>query len=832
LSWSIANRVSFALNLTGPSLPVDSACSSALTAVHLACESLKSGECGAALVGAVNLFLHPFKYILNSSQRMLSAAGRCRTFSAEADGFVPAEGVGAFLLVPLETALRNGDHIYALIKGTAINHGGRTNGFTVPNLEAQAAVIAKAMTAAGIHPRTITYLEAHGTGTALGDPIEIDGLTKAFEKHTTDKGYCAVGSVKSNIGHAEAAAGAASLTKVILQFRHRWIAPTLYADHPNPDIDFPSTPFFLRSEGGPWPRPVVREKGEAVEYPRRAGISSFGAGGVNAHIIVEEFSETRAQNALPEPGETLIVLSALSREQLRTSARHLAEFIETGKREKGRAGNINLADAAYTLQVGRVSLRERVALIVSGPGELAQQLSAFAADESVPSGVWTGRADAPQDASEPRVLLQALQNYDLPLLAQAWIAGAVIPWKQLYPNLSSRRRLSLPTSPFRARRYWIDDLVPAAGRGEKTTAADPAGQDQTTVARPAPLDQLELVEGFCEKITTRRSPSRAVHSLPGADNSHTDGLETVFPIVPAGMEFSLTGKMVEVGHGKTEFTMNVSIDACAYLKAHRLFGRAVLSGPTQLAMLFEAAYRMLSTARIEIRHMSFIQPIVVAESERLALVLEVNRAPGSPYNFVFRSRSRDSAGGDWTIHSSGTLSDNRDAPALAIDPAEWKSPGTREKSIAGFYRRLEGMGYRFEPSFKHLTHLAANETIAVASITGASEEDEYSTPLHRDITIMDPGIIDSCIQTLLPVLPERVTREKPHSIYVPVFVSGFSLQRPLTGELECRAKRIEWDDKKETLLGSLLLQGTTGDLIGKIEKFRLKRVDSERLLKI
>ncbi|PEU21766.1 hypothetical protein CN526_26225, partial [Bacillus wiedmannii] len=214
---------------------------------------------------------------------------RCESFGEGGDGYVPGEGVGAVLLKPLSKAIADGDHIYGIIKGTAINHGGKTNGYTVPNPNAQANVIGRAFKEAGIDPRTVSYIEAHGTGTALGDPIEITGLTKTFQEYTQDKQFCAIGSAKSNIGHCESAAGIAGITKILLQLKHKQLVPSLHSKVLNPNIDFSNTPFVVQQELAEWERPVLEINGGTKEYPRIAGISSFGAGGSNAHVVIEEY---------------------------------------------------------------------------------------------------------------------------------------------------------------------------------------------------------------------------------------------------------------------------------------------------------------------------------------------------------------------------------------------------------------------------------------------------------------------------------------------------------------------------------------------------------------
>ncbi|WP_439515180.1 SDR family NAD(P)-dependent oxidoreductase [Oceanibaculum nanhaiense] len=345
---SVANRVSHALDLTGPSLPVDTMCSSSLTAIHEACAHLRAGSCEMALAGGVNLYLHPANFVELSAARMLSAEGRCRSFGEGGDGFVPGEGVGCVILKPLSRALADGDRIHALIRATAINHGGHANGYTVPSPAAQRDVIRAALAKAGLSADAITCIEAHGTGTALGDPIELDGLSQAFRADTQARGFCALGSVKSNIGHLEAAAGIAGLTKIVLQMRHGQLAPTLHAAVPNPNLALADSPFRLQQALTAWPG-----------RPRIAGLSSFGAGGANAHAIIEEWPTSSFPVAEPRAaaagGTPLpVLLSARDPERLREMAEKLLAFVEGAGAAPVATGD--------TLPIWRAKLAELLAV--------------------------------------------------------------------------------------------------------------------------------------------------------------------------------------------------------------------------------------------------------------------------------------------------------------------------------------------------------------------------------------------------------------------------------------------------------------------------------------
>ncbi|WP_052410219.1 SDR family NAD(P)-dependent oxidoreductase [Paenibacillus durus] len=366
MPWSVANRVSYTFNFTGPSMPVDTACSSSLTAIHLASESIRRGECSMAIAGGINLYLHPVKYLYLCQMTMLSTSGRCRSFGDKGDGFVPGEGAGAVLLKPLQAAIKDGDHIYAVIKSSAVNHGGHTSGYTVPNPNAQAALIQDALSKADIHPRTLGFIETHGTGTSLGDPIEVSGLQKAFKRYTSDRQFCSIGSVKSNVGHLEAAAGILSLTKVILQMKHKKLVPSLHADPPNPNIDFADTSFYVQKELADWKPAVVSVNGRSEIHPRRAGISSFGAGGVNAHIIVEEYNRPQNINQDKHNEPQLFVLSAVNEERLKEHAARVAEHVHMLFSNSVNQENSALHQPA--LAVEQEAERDFIALVAAAAG--------------------------------------------------------------------------------------------------------------------------------------------------------------------------------------------------------------------------------------------------------------------------------------------------------------------------------------------------------------------------------------------------------------------------------------------------------------------------------
>ncbi len=585
---SVANRVSYFLNLNGPSFAVDTLCSSSLTAIHLAISAIRQGDCELAIAGGVNLSIHPNKYVLHAQAGMSSSDGRCRSFGRGGDGFVPGEGAGAILLKPLHLAKRDGDFIYAVIKGSTLNHGGKTNGYTVPSPRAQSALILRTLERAGVHPRSVSYIEAHGTGTALGDPIEVEALTTAFQRYTRDVGFCAIGSVKSNVGHLEGAAGIAGLTKILLQMKHKTLVPSLHAREPNPNIDFEGSPFVIQRETRTWEEPVLMEEGSPVRYPRRAAISSFGAGGANAHILLEEYrGEDRPRQRVDERPQ-IFVLSAKNEERLRAYAGRVADLLGGSSREDGlERSSVNgdlpgmreellaqvaslldiapdkvawdvdfeemgfdvvafgvlkewvlgrfgvelppvkelatldsianflappapaapaaeaerptcsLAELAYTSQIGREPLEERLALVVSDLPDLISKLRTFQRGERV-EGLSHGNIRGSSEVraffdgeEDVQALLESLMaRRNLRKLAMLWVGGVEVDWEALHAE-PRPAKVSLPTYPFARERHWLEQaslrptVSPASGEPvrEEAPPASPSGASNDLAAQ-------------------------------------------------------------------------------------------------------------------------------------------------------------------------------------------------------------------------------------------------------------------------------------------------------------------------------------------------------------
>jgi acyl transferase domain-containing protein/acyl-CoA synthetase (AMP-forming)/AMP-acid ligase II/pimeloyl-ACP methyl ester carboxylesterase len=356
-----ANRLSYSLDLRGPSLTLDTACSSSLVAVHLACQSLKQGECQVAIAGGVNLMLSPELTETFSLAGMMAANGRCKTFDAEADGYVRGEGCGVIILKRLEDARRDRDNILAVIKGSAINQDGKSNGLTAPNGLAQQAVIRQALINAGVQAKDISYVEAHGTGTKLGDPIEVNSLKNVLMQGRKENQTCYLGSVKTNIGHLEAAAGIAGLIKTVLCLQNQIIPANLHFNKLNPHINLDQTPIHIPNDLQSW---------QPEDKPRLAGVSSFGFGGTNAHVILQEADNQVINSKLVERPLHLLTISAKNEPALQELVGNYAKFLQNNS-------DISLADFCYTANTGRTHFEHRLAIVTGSKDDLINKLINF-----------------------------------------------------------------------------------------------------------------------------------------------------------------------------------------------------------------------------------------------------------------------------------------------------------------------------------------------------------------------------------------------------------------------------------------------------------------------
>ncbi|WP_431040587.1 SDR family NAD(P)-dependent oxidoreductase [Streptomyces sp. P1-3] len=697
---SIANRISYFYDFHGPSMAVDTMCSSSLTAIHLACEAIRSGQCEAAIAGGVNVSVHPNKYLMLSQGKFTASDGRCRSFGEGGDGYVPGEGVGAVLLKPLERAIADGDHIHGVIKGTALNHGGRTHGFSVPSPVAQGDVIARALARAAVDPRSMSYLEAHGTGTSLGDPIELAGLVKAFRQAgggALPAQSCAIGSVKSNIGHCESAAGIAGVTKVLLQMRHGELVPSLHSSTLNPHLDFDGTPFRVQQHLGPW------------HGPRVAGVSSFGAGGSNAHVVIAEHrpgtgtgTAATASGYASGPRPVAVPLSAATEEQL----------VEQARRLRARAEQLtddDLASLAWTLQTGRVALEERLAFTADSLEAVRQRLDAFLADPAGPGDWARGTLRPDQDAPS------AGDEDGLDGLVDQWVRGAAVAWERLYPEDGTPRprRIGLPGYPFARERYWLD------------LGSDPE-------PGPAPGPETARVSGPSEG---------ALHPLLHRNDS------TAFALA-----------------FRTRFDGSEP-----FLRDHRIGDSPVLPAVAQLEMAREAvarAFEVTEPGRVRLHDVVWLRPVALTGGE-LVLSLRLRALSGDEAEYeLYVTDAGPAAGGTGEeLAGRGRATVLREAP----EPYEVSLDALREQCAqdrldgAEVYAAFAGKGLHYGPAYRSIERLALGDgdhgaqVLADLRIPAGARAAAARLCLH-------PSALDGALQAGIGLAPHSTATMVPFAL--------------------------------------------------------------------
>ncbi len=676
-SSSIANRVSYIFNFHGPSIALNTMCSSSLTAIHLACQGIERGECDTAIAGGVNVSIHPNKYLMLSQGKFASSKGRCESFGQGGDGYVPGEGVGAVLLKPLSKAVEDGDHIYGVIRGSMINSGGKTNGYTVPNPIAQGEVIKEAIEKSGVNARSISYIEAHGTGTSLGDPIEIAGLTRAFRQYTDDKQFCAIGSVKSNIGHCESAAGIAAVTKVLLQMKHRELVPSLHSEELNPNIDFGETPFIVQRRLSEWESPEGK--------PRIAGISAFGAGGANAHIIIEEYIDGRGKGKSVKANSdtpAVIVLSARNEERLKERARDLINWIE-----RESHGDEELVDIAYTLQVGREGMEERLGFTACTKQELKEKLAGYLKGEEGIADIYRGSVKMNKEAlslfTVDEDLQKAVENWigkgKYIKILDLWVKGMVFNWNRLYGE-ETPQRISLPTYPFARERYWVEET------GNKVVASG-------------------------------------------------TGMKKLHPMVHENTSSLMEQRFSSVFTGEEIF-----------LKDHKVNGRNVLPGVAYLEMAREA---MECAAEVEgggkegirLKNVAWARPVVVEDSP---VKVNIGLYPNGNGEIEYEVYS-ESGEGEAVVHSQGTaeVTEVKEESKIDIEGLRGRK-WDRELRAEECYKKFSGMGIEYGPGHRGIEMIYCGEGEVLAKLAMPSEVKEEAGEY-----VLHPSMMDSAFQSVI-----------------------------------------------------------------------------------
>ena len=497
-NWSLANRLSFFYDFTGPSLVINTACSSSLTAIYMACESIKRGECKYAIAGGVNLNLHPSKWIGLSKGGMIGSEGKSQSLG-NGEGYVPGEGVGTVLIKPLADAIADQDYIYGIIKGGHINHGGRSAGFTVPNPNGQKSLAANALKNAGISADQIDYIETASNGSQVGDPIEMSGLQHTFKNIRKN---IPIGTVKSNIGHCEAASGISQVTKVLLQFKHHELVPSINSEPLNPAIDLTNSPFFIQSE--------VQKIAE--DQPFNALVNSFGAGGSNAQLVISKYRNI-VKKSVDRNISRLIVLSGEDQDALKRIAGNLVGYLNKLPKES----LVTLEQLAYTLQVGRQALESRMAIEANDPKELSKLLKGFLSSQVDSTKVHLSKGLVEEESQISADILEQLKadvkKGDFQSLIANWLSGGIIEWQAFY-EYDFPQKVSLPTYPFKGESYWAGEpgKIPSANHQSDGKVVSKFDEYSTQ------KEEVRIVNGSYLNGTPRAVPLKEECETKGTDD--------------------------------------------------------------------------------------------------------------------------------------------------------------------------------------------------------------------------------------------------------------------------------------------------------------------------
>lgn len=653
-----AGRLSYTFGFTGPSLAVDTACSSSLVAVHLACQSLRSQECSLAIVGGVNRIISPEFSVNFTKAKMLSPDGRCKTFAAGADGFGRAEGCGVVVLKRLSAAVADGNQILAVIRGSAVNQDGRSGGLTVPNGPAQQQVIQQALQNSQLQPDQISYIEAHGTGTALGDPIEVNALGAVFGQSHTHQHPLVIGSVKTNLGHLEAAAGIAGLIKVVLSLHHREVPAHLHFQQPSPHIPWSDLPIQVPTHHQPWHQLWSSDR-------LRAGVSSFGFSGTNAHVILEEAGELEhrversAEDCPLSLPLSLLTLSAKSPEALQALAVNYHQFLS-------EQPDLRFPDVCFSANTGRAQFSHRLTLIAASSSEAAEKLAAFQRGQLVEGLSIDGSTAVHLGCMEPEELAlsagqasagQASASSGLPVsdadsdaewqtrltsLAQIYREGAAIDWQGFYPP-HSRQWVNLPTYPFQRQRYWVEG----------------------SSIRQMQVDRHPLLG-----VRLQLSRSQAIY-----------------------YENQLAPKRPE------------------FLSDHRVLGTVMLPLAAYVEMALAAAAQLELGQRVE--NLSVQKPVEL--SERYKNSKTVQFVLNAENKFEILSQN----GAVWELHATGNVSaaeTRTQSMSQNINLAELKVKCNRELNLTSYYQQFRKRGIDYGAAFQVLTAIWQGESQALGQI--------------------------------------------------------------------------------------------------------------------
>ncbi|MDP4180816.1 MAG: SDR family oxidoreductase [Bacillota bacterium] len=761
-SWEsiTVSRLNYFLDLKGPAMMIDAACSSGLISVHMACESIHRGECDMAIAGGICLNILAPQDVHKDGKDLSSVEAKdflVKTFDKNANGTVWGEGIGVVMLKPLSKAIKDKDNIHAVIKSSVINNDGTSSGIIAPDAASQEALLVKAWEKAKINPETINYIEAHGTGTVLGDPIEFKGLTNAFRRYTKKKQFCGIGSLKTSLGHLVAASGMASLFKVVLALKNQQIPPSINFNYPNPYINFCDSPLFITDTLTHW---------EKQDEPRRAGVSSFGFSGTNCHVVLEEYIKPYSENNISGNSPmNCLTISAKNEDSV-------VNFINRYKTYLNKNPYVSMTDMCYSANTGKDHYSHRLAIIFKDRDDLKQKLDVVAAVNGFNPGSLENcyynahkiiakksgaTAEGYIDESQKQQFTEEANNLvnefatgndadKLSEICKLYVKGADVDWQKLYSD-EERSMISVPLYPFERTRYWTDPKV--------------------------------------SKITIQQSGEKIDHQLFDCCLARSIN-ETIF---------------------LTEFNVNKHW----VLSDHKIMDNCVIPGTTYLEMARAAAASAIDADKLELRDVFFITPLMVNNDETIKVHTIISYKDEGKYSFTIASIQND-GGTQWLKHAEGTIVELENNPENIYDLEEIKN---RNKELISYeYDSQESAFGVFTFGQRWANVVSANhgDNEALVELT---LPDNISTDLGD--CFLHPGMLDNAMnymsqssenETYLPFT------YKSFKYYQPLQKTTYSYIRKKTNKAA----------NSETISFDVVLLGKDGSILSEINDYVIKKV--------
>lgn len=691
----VASRLSYYLDLKGPAIVVNTGCSSSGAAIHLACESLRSGESTVAIAGGVSANLCQEELVELAEIGMLSPTGRCWTFDESGDGTVLSEGVGVVVLKRLSDAISAGDHIYGVIVGSGMNQDGASNGITSPNGAAQERLITSVYQRYGIDPEEITYVETHGTGTKLGDPIEANALIRAFRRFSNRKKYCVLGSAKAQIGHTAAAAGVIGLIKVLLSMRHHQIPGFIHFHKLNPMIELEDSAFYLATETMEW-KP-------ANGKPLTAALNTFGHSGTNVHLVIQEFiapeeTPNRTPGYLDQSNSFIVPLSAKNQERLKEYTGKLLDFL------RETTPGVNPVALAYTLQTGRDAMDARVVFLINDIPDLIAKLAAFYEGREEITNCWHGQAREAKRANHllaadddmQEVVKKWLSQGKFEKIAKLWAQGFSVDWELLYGEVKPQR-LSLPTYPFARERFWISKTNPK-----------PSGIESSLTA---------LLHPLLHQNTSDLSGQRFSSIFTGAEYYLADYQVKGRRVFPGAAGLEMARAAIEMAAGAlTEGWNGIQLKDVVW-------ERPICAGEQP----FQVSIGLFPGSNDEIAYQIYSSPV------------ESGGTPGEQQSTIHG-------------HGSGDFISVTEIPVLDI-PSIQAQCSQKELDASEVYEALQTMGIGNGPGYRAIEKLytGTNQLLVKLSLPASVQDTQDSFILHPSIMVSAFQAADSLMDSLNPM---------------------------------------------------------------------------------